>query len=146
MDQYQAGFTSQFEYLQQRIKRIEDRLESQHEDMMACLRSMFPPPPSQPWFIGVPHCFFFYVSNKMGDILGSRRLDIGDSYMHIIFVLLNIWCINWYTWHMIYDVPIYLITYIVSCFNLIFSLFVVAFFVYRIKCGLFLFFNLSVIT
>ena len=48
MDQYQASFTSQFEYLQQRIKCIEDRLESQHEDMMACLRSMFPPPPSQP--------------------------------------------------------------------------------------------------
>ena len=46
-------------------------------------RFVFPPPPSQPWFIGVPHCFFFYVSNKMGDILGSRRLDIGDSYMYI---------------------------------------------------------------
>ena len=45
IDQYQAGFTSQFEYLQQRIKHIEDRLESQHEDMMAYLRSMFPPPP-----------------------------------------------------------------------------------------------------
>ena len=44
MDQYQASFTSQFEYLQQRIERIEDRLEHQHEEMMAYLRSMFPPP------------------------------------------------------------------------------------------------------
>ncbi|KAL6336173.1 hypothetical protein AAG906_011055 [Vitis piasezkii] len=43
MDQYQAGFTSQFEYLQQRIERIKDLLECQHEKMMAYLRSMFPP-------------------------------------------------------------------------------------------------------
>ena len=48
MDQHQAGFTSQFEHLQQRIERIEDRLESQHEEMMAYLRSVFPPPLSQP--------------------------------------------------------------------------------------------------
>ena len=48
MDQYQAGFTSQFDHLQQRIERIEDRLESQHEEMMAYLLSVFPPPPSQP--------------------------------------------------------------------------------------------------
>ena len=69
MDHYQIGFTSQFEYLQQRfermedrmnlqqaafdhlqqrIKRIESRQESQHEEMMAYLRSMFPPPPPQP--------------------------------------------------------------------------------------------------
>ena len=48
MDQYQVGFTSQFKHLQQRIERIEDRLESQHEEMMAYLHSMFPPPFSQP--------------------------------------------------------------------------------------------------
>ncbi|RVW20638.1 hypothetical protein CK203_109086 [Vitis vinifera] len=69
MDQYHTGFTSQFEYLQQRFKHIEDRMdqqqvafdhlqqrieciesrqESQHEEMMAYLRSVFPPPPPQP--------------------------------------------------------------------------------------------------
>ena len=71
MDQYQTGFTSQFEYLQQRfermedhmdqqqtmfehlqqrIERIESRQESQHEEMMAYLCSVFLPPlsPSQP--------------------------------------------------------------------------------------------------
>ena len=46
MDQYQVGFTSQLEYLQQRIEYIEDRLESQHEEMMTYLRSVFPPPPT----------------------------------------------------------------------------------------------------
>ena len=45
MDQYQVGITSQFEYLQQGIKCIEDRLESQHEEMMAYLHSVFPPSP-----------------------------------------------------------------------------------------------------
>ena len=44
MDQYQAGFTSQFEYFQQGIERIEDRLKSQHENMMVYLCSMFPHP------------------------------------------------------------------------------------------------------
>ena len=69
MDQYQTGFTSQFEYLQQRfecmedhidqqqavfehlqqrIEHIESRQESQHEEMMAYLRSVCPPPPPQP--------------------------------------------------------------------------------------------------
>ena len=48
MDQHQVGFTSQFEHLQQRIEHIEDRLESWHEEMMAYLNSVFPPPPSQP--------------------------------------------------------------------------------------------------
>ncbi|KAL6349475.1 hypothetical protein AAG906_034132 [Vitis piasezkii] len=48
MDQQQASFTSQFKYLQQRIERIEDCLESQHQEMMAYLRSVFPPPPSKP--------------------------------------------------------------------------------------------------
>ena len=48
MDQHQAGFTSQFEHLQQRIERIEDRLESQHEEMMVYLHSVFPLPPPQP--------------------------------------------------------------------------------------------------
>ena len=65
MDQYQTGFTSQFEHLQQRfesieermdqqqtifehfqqmIERIESRHKSQHEEMMAYLRSVFPLP------------------------------------------------------------------------------------------------------
>ena len=69
MDQYQTSFTSQFEYLQQRFERMEDRMdqqqaafnhlqqrieriesrqESQHEEMMAYLRSVFPPSPPQP--------------------------------------------------------------------------------------------------
>ena len=48
IDQYQASFTSQFEYLQQRIERIEDRLERQHEEMLVYLRFVFPPPPPQP--------------------------------------------------------------------------------------------------
>ncbi|RVW82887.1 hypothetical protein CK203_038296 [Vitis vinifera] len=57
-----AGFTSQFEQLAQRIERLESRQErlesrqerlesrqeSQHEEMMAYLRSVFPPPPPQP--------------------------------------------------------------------------------------------------
>ena len=48
MDQHQVGVTPQVEHLQQMIERIEDRLESQHEEMMAYLRSVFSPPPSQP--------------------------------------------------------------------------------------------------
>ena len=48
MDQYQAGFISQFEYLQQSIERIEDHLEHQHEEMMAYLRFAFQFPPPQP--------------------------------------------------------------------------------------------------
>ena len=46
MDQHQAGLTSQFEHFQQRIERIEDRMQSQHEEMMAYLHFVFPPPPS----------------------------------------------------------------------------------------------------
>ena len=69
IDQYQTDFTSQFEYLrqifecmedrmdqhqatfehfQQRVKRIKGHIESQHEEMMAYLRSVFPFPPPQP--------------------------------------------------------------------------------------------------
>ena len=44
MDQQQTTF----EQLQQSIERIESHQESQHEEMMAYLRSMFPPLPSQP--------------------------------------------------------------------------------------------------
>ena len=65
IDQCQTGFTSQFEHLQQRFERIEEHMdqqqatfehlqqsiehiescqESQHEEMMVYLRSMFPPP------------------------------------------------------------------------------------------------------
>ncbi|RVW88763.1 hypothetical protein CK203_034671 [Vitis vinifera] len=43
-DQHQATF----EHLQQMIERIEGRQESQHEEMMAYLRFVFPPPPPQP--------------------------------------------------------------------------------------------------
>ena len=48
IDQYQVGFTSQFEHLIQRIERFKSCQESQHEEMMAYLRSVFPPPPPQP--------------------------------------------------------------------------------------------------
>ena len=69
INQYQTGFTSQFEHFQQRVERIKkhmdqqqvtvehlqqsiERIEShqasQHEEMMAYLRSMFPPPSPQP--------------------------------------------------------------------------------------------------
>ena len=69
IDQYQVGFTSRFEHFQQRFERIKKRMDqqqstvehlqqsieriescqtSQHEEMMAQLRSMFPPPPPQP--------------------------------------------------------------------------------------------------
>ena len=41
MDQQQATF----EHLQQSIERTENRQESQHDEMMAYLRSVFPPPP-----------------------------------------------------------------------------------------------------
>ena len=44
MDQQQATF----EHLQQSIDRIKSRQVSQHEKMMAYLRSMFPPPLPQP--------------------------------------------------------------------------------------------------
>ena len=44
MDQQQADF----EHLHQRIECIESRLESQHEEMMAYLRSVFPPSSPQP--------------------------------------------------------------------------------------------------
>ena len=44
MDQQQATF----EHLQQSIDRIKSPQVSQHEKMMAYLRSMFPPPLPQP--------------------------------------------------------------------------------------------------
>ncbi|RVW63064.1 hypothetical protein CK203_063240 [Vitis vinifera] len=66
IDQYQTGFTSCFKHFQQRFERIEERMDqqqatfehlqqsidriesrqaSQHEEMMAYLHSVFPPPP-----------------------------------------------------------------------------------------------------
>ncbi|KAL6341420.1 hypothetical protein AAG906_032539 [Vitis piasezkii] len=45
IDHYEADFTSQFEHLVERIERLESRQESQHEEMMAYLRYVFPPPP-----------------------------------------------------------------------------------------------------
>ena len=47
MDQYQIWFTFQFEYLQQRIDRFEDRMEHQHDKMMVYLCFVFPSPPPQ---------------------------------------------------------------------------------------------------
>ena len=44
MDQQQTAF----EHLQQKIKHIESLQESQHEEMMAYLRSVFPLSPHQP--------------------------------------------------------------------------------------------------
>ncbi|RVW21030.1 hypothetical protein CK203_112806 [Vitis vinifera] len=41
MDQQEATF----DHLEQRMDRIESRQASQHEEMMAYLRSVFPPPP-----------------------------------------------------------------------------------------------------
>ena len=69
LDQYQTGVTSRFDHFQQHFERIEERIDqqqatfdhleqrmdriesrqaSQHEEMMAYLRSVFPPPPPQP--------------------------------------------------------------------------------------------------
>ncbi|RVX02621.1 hypothetical protein CK203_016559 [Vitis vinifera] len=69
MDQYQTRVTSQFDHFQQRFERIEERMDqqqatfehlqqsidriesrqaSQHEEMMAYLHFVFPPPPPQP--------------------------------------------------------------------------------------------------
>ena len=45
IDEYQTCFTSQFEHLDQRLGRFEERMDKQHEEMMAYLRSVFPPPP-----------------------------------------------------------------------------------------------------
>ena len=45
INQYQTDFTSQFEHLDQRLGHIEERMDQQHEEMMAYLRSVFPPPP-----------------------------------------------------------------------------------------------------
>ena len=62
LDQYQTGVTSRFDHFQQRFERmdqqqatfdhleqrmgrIESRQASQHEEMMAYLRFVFPPPP-----------------------------------------------------------------------------------------------------
>ncbi|KAL6325905.1 hypothetical protein AAG906_038396 [Vitis piasezkii] len=42
------GLQATFEHLQQSIDRIESRQVSQHEEMMAYLRFVFPPPPPQP--------------------------------------------------------------------------------------------------
>ncbi|RVX02233.1 hypothetical protein CK203_028291 [Vitis vinifera] len=44
----QISFLGLFEHLVQRIERLESRQESQHEEMMAYLYSVFPPPPPQP--------------------------------------------------------------------------------------------------
>ena len=69
IDQYQTSFTSQFEHFQQRFEHIEERMDqqqatiehfqqsieriespqaSQHKEMMAYLRSVFPLPPPLP--------------------------------------------------------------------------------------------------
>ncbi|KAL6327841.1 hypothetical protein AAG906_026515 [Vitis piasezkii] len=65
MDHYQTGFTEQFQSMQQRFQSIEDRMDqkqatfahilrgliagtNKHEDMMAYIRSVFPPAPPKP--------------------------------------------------------------------------------------------------
>ncbi|KAL6340432.1 hypothetical protein AAG906_006095 [Vitis piasezkii] len=45
IDECQTDFTSQIEHLDQRLGRLEERMDHQHEEMMAYLRSVFPPPP-----------------------------------------------------------------------------------------------------
>ncbi|RVW71171.1 Retrovirus-related Pol polyprotein from transposon RE1 [Vitis vinifera] len=71
IDQYQAGFTSQFEQLVQRIERLESRQESQHEEMMAYLRSVFHHHLLSLDFVWDPPSFLFYVA-KGGDM--AKRL------------------------------------------------------------------------
>lgn len=76
LDQYQAGFASQFEHLVQRIERLESRQESQHEEMMGYLRSVFPfcvstTTSSALSLFGIPLSFFFMFPK--GEIfIGSR--------------------------------------------------------------------------
>ncbi|KAL6351201.1 hypothetical protein AAG906_031787 [Vitis piasezkii] len=40
IDESQTDFTSQFEHLDQRLGRLEERMDHQHEEMMAYLRSV----------------------------------------------------------------------------------------------------------
>ncbi|WKA02130.1 hypothetical protein VitviT2T_020353 [Vitis vinifera] len=35
IDEYQTGFTSQFEHIDKRLGRLEERMDQQHEEMMA---------------------------------------------------------------------------------------------------------------
>ena len=83
MDQYQIGFTSQFEHLQQRFERIEDRMdqqqatfehiqqrieriesrqESQHEEMMAAPPLLVSTSTSSALILSRPHSFRFDVT------------------------------------------------------------------------------------
>ncbi|RVW96471.1 hypothetical protein CK203_029750 [Vitis vinifera] len=92
MDQYQTGVTSRFDHFQQRFERIEERMDqqqatfehlqqridriesrqaSQHEEMMAYLRSVFPPTPSALRLSRHPLPFLFYVA-KGEKFIGSR--------------------------------------------------------------------------
>ena len=76
MNQQQATF----EHILQRL----DRQESQHEDMMAYLRSVFPPPPPQPWYHRDPLVYFLCCKSE-------RYLGLTDVYAdhyHICFICL----------------------------------------------------------
>ena len=79
IDQYQTGFTTQFEHLEQRLGHIEERMDQQHEKMMAYLRSVFPPP--SPWHPRDP----FFVFGR--EILGSRG-HTHAWHFHIISLVL----------------------------------------------------------
>ena len=74
---------------------------------MAYLHSMFPspPPPPQPWFLGdpPPPLFIFYVA-KREDILGSKRLDIGDSiiFLYHTYQTYDVLIDTFDLWYMIY--------------------------------------------
>ena len=62
MDQYQSSFPSQLEYLQQRINRIEDRMQRQHEDSSTTLIICYEPPCS----------FFMLLKGKIFQVLGGQ--------------------------------------------------------------------------
>ena len=126
MDQQQATF----EHLQQSIERIESRQASQHENMMAYLHSMFPPPLPQPWvYLEFPFSFFFMLP-KREKYLGSRRPScISLSYLSWLAYMLcfrvhvRLPCIYIYTWYAILMIHVsYPIFHALHCFLLITSL------------------------
>ena len=109
MDQQQATF----DHLQQRIDRIESRQESQYEEMMAYLRSVFPPPPPQPWdYLDIPLRFFFMLP-KGEKFIGSRR----SSYMSLLSLSYLSYCtceVSIYIWNDIFIHCSFFVFYIAS--------------------------------
>ena len=82
MDQQQADF----EHLHQRIECIESRLESQHEEMMAYLCSMFSHPPPQPLFHRDPFRLFFMLPKRKRYHGSKRPTCISLSYLFHMFM------------------------------------------------------------